>query len=80
MRTTLDLDPAVLEAAKAVARYQRTSVGKIISAWARQGLGTQAAPARRKGFPVFEVPKGATVISPSRASELISDEGLPARR
>jgi hypothetical protein len=38
MRTTLDIDADVLEAAKSLARHHRRSAGAVISALARQAL------------------------------------------
>ncbi|MGI9053096.1 MAG: antitoxin [Ilumatobacteraceae bacterium] len=38
MRTTLDLDDDVLEAARELARGQRRSIGHVISSLARAGL------------------------------------------
>ncbi len=43
MRTTLDIDDDVLNVAKELARRERKSAGRIISALARSAL-TQAAP------------------------------------
>lgn len=80
MRTTLDVDPAVLEAARNVARQTKSSLGKVISAWARQGLGMRSSIGRRKGFPIFEVPPNAEPINPEIINELMSNEGLPSRR
>jgi hypothetical protein len=44
MRTTLDIDDDVLEAAKELAANRRTTAGKVLSELARRGL----APPRRK--------------------------------
>ena len=38
MRTTLDIDDDLLQVAKEEAQRKRTSVGKVISRWARRGL------------------------------------------
>lgn len=43
MRTTLDIDDDVLQAAKDLARRQRKTAGRVISELARQAL-TSAAP------------------------------------
>lgn len=52
MRTTLDIDDAVLAAARAMARDQRISLGAAVSRLARRGL--EPTPlAQRSGFPVF---------------------------
>lgn len=40
MRTTLDIDIDVLQAAKNVAQSQHTSAGAVLSAWARQALSS----------------------------------------
>lgn len=43
MRTTIDLEPDVLEAAKELARQQNTAVGKVISRLVRQALTAPAS-------------------------------------
>ena len=60
MRTTLDLDEDILQAAKELAAARRTTAGRVISELARQAL-TPAKPARsRNGVPVLPPrPKGA---------------------
>ncbi len=51
MRTTLDLDPAVLSAARAKAKAERISLGKAVSELALSGLrGSRSVTA---GFPVL---------------------------
>ena len=62
MRTTLDIDDAVLAAARALAKDRRTSVGSALSALARRGL-EPVATARRAGFPVFDADTGAPPIT-----------------
>jgi len=44
MRTTLDIDDDVLEAAKERARRDRTTAGAVISALARQALNAGYGP------------------------------------
>jgi hypothetical protein len=59
MRTTLDIDADVLEAAKSLARHHRRSAGAVISALARQALcsprpgGGKAQKAGVGGFVPF---------------------------
>ncbi len=57
MRTTLALDDDVLNAARVLARQQRSSVGQVISELARRGLAARHAPdpavAHRSGLPVL---------------------------
>jgi hypothetical protein len=82
MRTTLDIDNAVLAAAKEVAHARGVSAGAVISDWARQGLtpGKVAARPRAGGFPVFSVPPDAGPLTSTTVKSLLDDEGLPARR
>ena len=54
MRTTLDLDEDVLQAAKELAAARGTSAGKVLSELARKGLApTTAAPRLRNGVPLL---------------------------
>ena len=54
MRTTLDLDEDVLQAAKELAAARGTTAGKIISELARKGLAPAAAARRvRNGVPLL---------------------------
>lgn len=83
MRTTLDIDDDILEAAKAAARRERSSAGAVVSRWARQALlgapvqaadDRNAAPATATGFLPF-APRGVVVTD--EAVEALRDaEGL----
>jgi hypothetical protein len=53
MRTTLDLDEDVLQAAKEIAANRRTTAGKVLSELARKGLATGKAPRVRNGVPLM---------------------------
>jgi len=54
MRTTLDLDEDVLQAAKELAAAQRTTAGKVVSDLARKGLAPATAARRiRNGVPLL---------------------------
>lgn len=56
MRTTLNIDDDILEAAKSIAGEQKLPVGAVLSELARRGLHWPDADRRRqKGFPVFDV-------------------------
>jgi hypothetical protein len=66
MRTTIDIDPAILKAAKAVAKHTRQSVGKVISLWARQGRLTSK---NRSGLPTFQVPPNAKPLTPEMVKQ-----------
>jgi hypothetical protein len=59
MRTTIDIDDDVLQAAKELARRQRTTAGRVISELARRGLSVGSA----KGAEVRE-PKALYGLRP----------------
>jgi hypothetical protein len=72
MRTTLDIDPEILQAAKELARQQNRTAGEMLSELARQGLraamaapssaGHEKTPASFFGFRPFS-PRGAPVTN-----------------
>lgn len=54
MRTTLDLDEDVLQAAKEIATHRGTTAGQVLSELARKGLQQRArAGAVRNGVPLL---------------------------
>jgi hypothetical protein len=54
MRTTLDIDDDVLQAAKELAEAHRTTAGKVLSELARKGLAPPRSAARvRNGVPLM---------------------------
>ena len=78
MRTTLDIDDDVLEAAKERARRERTTAGKVISDLARNALTapprTPAArePKTRYGFRPF--PKRGGIVTNTTIDALREDD------
>ena len=59
MRTTLDIDDDVLEAAKELAASRSTTAGRVLSELARKGLAPARAPRVRNGVPLLpRRPKG----------------------
>ena len=64
MRTTLNLDDDVAEAARALARSEGRSLGQVISDLVRRGLRPRPLPEIDVGvFPVFEVASDAAPIT-----------------
>jgi hypothetical protein len=81
VRTTLDIDPVILDAAKDLAGHTRRSVGAVISELARRGLESgraQAGEDLRNGFPVFAVAPGTPAVTSETVKQLLADEDLPA--
>ena len=83
MRTTLDIDDDILNAAKELARRERSSAGAVISRLARESLtgprkGARAAPAKSRtvavaGFRPF--PSRGKVITDEMIDALRDSEG-----
>ena len=64
MRTTLDIDPDVLEAAKELAARRKTTAGRVISELARNALAPRdKAPRKRNGVPILPPQKRAGVVT-----------------
>ena len=63
MRTTLDLEDDVLLAAKEIAKQRGVTIGKVLSALARQALTRQITSASRQGLPLFPVQPDAGVVT-----------------
>ena len=53
MRTTLDIDEDVLQAAKELASARGTTAGRVLSELARRGLTPEKAAKVRNGVPLL---------------------------
>jgi hypothetical protein len=82
MRITLEIDAAVVAAAKKIARTRGQTLGVVISDLARKALERERPVGQRQhsGFPVFEVPPDAQALTVQSVQAIIDYEGLPARR
>jgi hypothetical protein len=75
MRTTLDIDEDVLQAAKELAASRRTSAGKVLSQLARRGLRPgEAQPSTRNGVPLLPPRSGARPVTLETVNQLRDDE------
>lgn len=68
MRTTVDIDADVLQAAKEIAANRETTVGKLLSEWARQALEPRSRASVRNGVPVLARRSGTS----KRTLELVN--------
>lgn len=74
MRTTLNLDPDVLEAAKMLAAKERKPLGTVISEMLRRAVQPPpAAPRQRNGIPLFPVANGARAVTPEIVREILDE-------
>jgi hypothetical protein len=63
MRTTLDLDADILQAAKELARTRGLTTGQIVSELVRKALHPSRAARLRNGVPVLSSRKGAPKLT-----------------
>jgi hypothetical protein len=80
MRTTLDIEDDVLQAAKEIASKERSTAGLVLSRLARAGLRgkgqTQEGRAKLKhGVPVFPARRGE-VVTLEHVQKLMDEEGI----
>ncbi len=68
MRTTLDVENDVLDAARALAAARGVSVGAALSELARRGVAARMPLSSRNGFPVFQVPGGTPGFGPDEVA------------
>ena len=77
MRTTLDIDEDVLQAAKERAAAEKKSAGKVLSELARQALAPVHPPGgeeTRHGVPLLPPREGARLVTLETVHELHEDE------
>ncbi len=63
MRTTLDIDDDVLQAAKELATARRKTAGQVLSELARKGLEPKRTYRVRNGVPILPHRPGAPLIT-----------------
>ena len=63
MRTTLDLEEDVLQAAAEIAQQQGVSIGKVVSDLARQTLARQQSRTQRNGVPLFPIQPTVGIVT-----------------
>jgi hypothetical protein len=75
MRTTLEIDDDVLQAAKELSAREKTTAGRLISEWARRGIRVRAdkssEPTVLNGFEVL--PAEGRVVTSELVRQLIEE-------
>lgn len=75
MRTTLDLDDDVLQAAKELASMRGTTAGKVMSDLARAALAPASSARVRNGVPLLpRRPPGSPLVTMKLVNDLRDDE------
>ncbi|MGA3098475.1 MAG: antitoxin [Bryobacteraceae bacterium] len=80
MRTTLDVESDVLDAARALAVARRVSVGAALSELARRGVLARTPLGVRNGFPVFQIPVGTPGFGLDEVAAATSRDDLETAR
>lgn len=73
MRTTLEIDDDVIDAARELAALERRSLGSVVSELARKGL-TPAQVATDNDIPVIRVPAGTAPITPEMVRRALDED------
>jgi hypothetical protein len=79
MRTTLDIDEDILQAAKELAAQQRTTAGKVLSNLARKALSPDHAIELRNGVPLLPPREGEGVVTVDEVQRLRDDDASAGR-
>lgn len=74
MRTTLDIDEDVLEAAKELAAVHRKTAGKVLSELARKALRPAGREVVRNGVPLLAPRRDAKLVTPEVVQRFLEDE------
>lgn len=80
MRTTLDVENDVLDAAKTLAAARGVSIGSALSELARRGIAARTPLAVRNGFVVFQVPLGTPAFGLDEIAEANRRDEMDAGR
>lgn len=75
VRTTVDIDEDVLQAAKEMAARRKTTAGKVLSELARRSLEpVEATPAERNGVPLLPQRDGERPVTLAAVNRLLLDD------
>jgi hypothetical protein len=75
MRTTLDIDEDILQAAKELAAARNSTAGKVLSDLARKALEpARKAASRRNGVPLLPPRRGELPVTSAIVSSLLENE------
>ena len=75
MRTTLVLDDDIHGLVTALARARRVSLGTVVSELARAVLRRPVGMTTDRGWPVFDLPPEAPLVTAEQVQAVLDDEG-----
>ena len=71
MRTTLDIDDDVLQAAKEIGAMRGKTAGQVISEYARKAMAPPRDYTERNGVPILPRRPGAPILTVERVEQLL---------
>jgi len=74
MRTTLDIDADVLQAAKEIGAMRRKTVGQVISDYARDAMIPPRTYTERNGVPILPVRHPRRILTVAEVKRLQEDQ------
>ena len=74
MRTTLDLDEDVLQAAKEIGQLRRKTAGQVLSDLARKALEPRPGVRVRNGVPLLPIRPGGRIMTMAEVNRLRDEE------
>jgi hypothetical protein len=74
VRTTVDIEDDVLNAAKEIAAARGLTAGKILSELARQALAPQRSYRERNGVPIIPRPAGGRIITSADVRQWLDED------
>jgi hypothetical protein len=76
MRTTLEIDDDVMQAAREIARLKNQGIGRSLSELARRGLAPETSPTVKMehGIPVWQHGPGAIPVTNEMIRNLMDEE------
>lgn len=73
MRTTIDIDDAVLERVRLRAKHERVSTGRMVSELVQRQLDTPPDIVVVNGLPVLRNRKPGSVVTMGQANEMLDE-------
>ena len=73
MRTTLDIDDDVLEAARELAQARHETIGKVVSDLARKAFIERPRFKTRNGIPLFPVRPDSGIVTAESVKRLMDE-------
>ncbi len=74
MRTTVDIDDDILQAAKEIAKMRRKTAGQVLSELARRGLEPVRSDELRNGVPVIRRRPGTPVMTVADVNRWLDED------